>query len=160
MRSKIAIGKLDEVTEPRTGKKTIVVRVPEGTPGNWISFFVGNTNMVRDEQIHPSRGGGHVTDPFVLCQYDPQDQFAYIVPLPSVFVASEFRCTRNKPYVGNCPGAKDHSARQGYYIVAFSADEAIKQMEAKFPDEPEGFTAKFWKYADRRPETVRYEPLC
>jgi gluconate kinase len=56
-----------------------------------------------------------------------------------------YRCTRNKPYSDDVPGATRTSARQGHYIKANSVEEAIAQMEKQFPDEIEaGFTAEEW----------------
>ncbi|BAZ18942.1 hypothetical protein NIES4071_108270 (plasmid) [Calothrix sp. NIES-4071] len=56
-----------------------------------------------------------------------------------------YRCTRNKPYSDNVPGATKTSARQGHYIKAGSVEEAIAEMEKKFPLEKEaGFTAEEW----------------
>ena len=56
-----------------------------------------------------------------------------------------FRCTRIAPYVHNCDGRHDLSARQGYYIRAEIALEAIKIMAQKFPEEKHiGFTVECW----------------
>lgn len=55
----------------------------------------------------------------------------------------QYRCTRDKPYVGNCPGATNPRDRQGYYINATSVEDAIAQMKLRFSNE-EGFTAELW----------------
>ncbi len=56
----------------------------------------------------------------------------------------EYRCTRNEPYNNpNCPGHKQLSARQGYYLMADSVYDALSQMRVKFPYE-DRFTAKLW----------------
>lgn len=55
----------------------------------------------------------------------------------------QYRCTRDTPYQGNCLGATSTRDRQGYYINATSAEDAIAQMKQQFPNE-EGFTAELW----------------
>ncbi|MUH00606.1 hypothetical protein F7734_53400 [Scytonema sp. UIC 10036] len=57
---------------------------------------------------------------------------------------TEFRCTRNAPYVtANCLGNQDTSSRQGYYVCAASKKEALKIMSAIFPAEvKDGFTVE------------------
>lgn len=58
----------------------------------------------------------------------------------------EYRCTRNKSYVGDCPGRDDLTARQGYYIKAESPEGAWKEMATRFPDEVTyGFTVQEWE---------------
>jgi hypothetical protein len=60
----------------------------------------------------------------------------------------EFRCTRNTPYMHNCLGRDDISARQGYYIKARDAEDAIRKMAERFPEDTEGFTATKWQGFD------------
>lgn len=56
-----------------------------------------------------------------------------------------FRCTRIAPYSHNCAGRHDVMARQGYYVRAKVALEAIKIMAQKFPEEKHiGFTVECW----------------
>lgn len=58
----------------------------------------------------------------------------------------EYRCTRNAPYQHECLGQNDISARQGYYIKAYSMEEAWEQMATRFPEETEvGFTVQEWE---------------
>lgn len=58
---------------------------------------------------------------------------------------TEYRCTRNADYTGNCVGRDDISARQGYYLYAHSEEEAWQQMAARYPNETEaGFTVQDW----------------
>ncbi len=58
----------------------------------------------------------------------------------------EYRCTRNAPYTHDCIGHDDITARQGYYIKANSAEEALEKMAARFPEEVnEGFTVQEWE---------------
>jgi len=59
---------------------------------------------------------------------------------------NEYRCTRNSPYImHSCPGRNDPTARDGYYIVARSPEEAMEKMAEKFPLDRHGFTADFFK---------------
>ncbi len=52
----------------------------------------------------------------------------------------EFRCTRRMPYRNpTCPGHKDLTARQGYYVNAPTAALAEAEMRASFPHDAEGF---------------------
>jgi hypothetical protein len=53
----------------------------------------------------------------------------------------KFRCTRNEPYLGQCPGRTDLQARQGRYLVADSKPQALAKMAADFPQDVAGFTA-------------------
>lgn len=62
-----------------------------------------------------------------------------------VHVLNQYRCTRNEPYMGNCPGNTDITARQGYYITAATERDAKTTLKALFPDDTEGFTATLWK---------------
>ncbi len=59
---------------------------------------------------------------------------------------TEFRCTRNRPYVSpTCLGHSDLTARQGYYINAATRDEALTRMAVLFPEEYDlraGFTVQ------------------
>lgn len=64
----------------------------------------------------------------------------------------EFRCTRNTSYTHDCLGRDDISARQGYYIKARDADDAIRQMAERFPEDTAGFTATKWQGFDVRVE--------
>lgn len=58
----------------------------------------------------------------------------------------EYRCTRNASYSHHCIGHEDITARQGYYIKANSAKEALEKMFIRFPEEvKEGFTVEEWK---------------
>ena len=58
----------------------------------------------------------------------------------------EFRCTRNASYSHQCLGHNDLSARQGYYIMATSKEEAWEKMATRFPEETsEGFTVQEWE---------------
>ena len=55
----------------------------------------------------------------------------------------EYRLTRNSSYSNpNCRGHNDLTARQGYYILANSPDEALAEMSARFPDDETGFTVE------------------
>ncbi|OKH44603.1 hypothetical protein NIES2101_28080 [Calothrix sp. HK-06] len=57
-----------------------------------------------------------------------------------------YKCTRNKPYIDDVARKTETSARQGHYIEANSIQEAIAQMEKKFPNEKNiGFTAEEWE---------------
>lgn len=58
----------------------------------------------------------------------------------------EFRCTRNAPYAHSCDGQSDLSARQGYYIRAETARDALQIMADRFHRETiQGFTIDEWK---------------
>lgn len=58
----------------------------------------------------------------------------------------EYRVTRNAPYNNpRCFGFSDLTARQGYYIVAASAEEALLEMHKQFPRDNFNFTCQFWK---------------
>lgn len=57
---------------------------------------------------------------------------------------NEYRLTRPWQYRNpNCPGHKDKSARQGYYIRANTAKEAVDEMRLEFPHE--SFDVQLWK---------------
>jgi hypothetical protein len=58
---------------------------------------------------------------------------------------NEYRCTRNSPYMHECFGKNDTGARQGYYIVASSEQEALKVMADEHPADRYGFTCELWK---------------
>ena len=62
----------------------------------------------------------------------------------------EWRCTRPAVYQNDdCPGRTNLSARQGYYIRANTASEALKIMASKFPEEASfGFDCQLWKSGD------------
>lgn len=55
---------------------------------------------------------------------------------------NEYRCTRNQPYTHNCIGRDDIGARQGYYIEAQSADEALRIMADEWSNDTAGFTVQ------------------
>ncbi len=58
----------------------------------------------------------------------------------------EFRCTRRDPYDDpGCPGHKNPSARQGYYLRDASAENALARMRKKFPHDRLGFDVQVWK---------------
>lgn len=58
----------------------------------------------------------------------------------------EYRCTRNGPYSHPCDGSSDLSARNGYYIRAQTALDALQIMTDRFPQETvQGFTVDEWK---------------
>lgn len=70
----------------------------------------------------------------------------------------EFRCTRNALYSHDCLGHEDISARQGYYIMAASKEEAWQRMATRFPEETkEGFTVEEWQGFDVTVVEVRPE---
>jgi len=61
----------------------------------------------------------------------------------------EYRCTRNASYSHQCLGHDDLSARQGYYLMAESSEEAWQKMACRFPEETlEGFTVQEWEGSD------------
>jgi hypothetical protein len=58
----------------------------------------------------------------------------------------EYRCTRNAPYLHDCLGQDDISARQGYYIWANGTEDAWQKMAIRFPEEvTQGFTVDPWE---------------
>lgn len=58
----------------------------------------------------------------------------------------EYRCTRNAPYAHPCDGRSDLSARNGYYIRAKTARDALQIMAERFREETSfGFTVHEWK---------------
>ena len=66
---------------------------------------------------------------------------------------TEYRCTRNADYTGNCVGRDDISARQGYYIHAHSEEEAWQLMASRYPNETRaGFSVQDW--SDRSGKSV------
>ena len=68
---------------------------------------------------------------------------------------TEYRCTRNADYTGNCVGRDNISARQGYYIHAHSEEEAWQQMAARYPKETTlGFTVQDWSEHSGKSVTV------
>ena len=58
---------------------------------------------------------------------------------------NEYRCTRNSPYMHECIGKDDLGARQGHYVQATSALEAMEIMAEDFPQDKHGFTAELWQ---------------
>ena len=61
-------------------------------------------------------------------------------------VANEYRCTRRSVYSGpGCLGHKDPGARQGYYVVALTPEDALARMRVAFPDDADGFDIQVWK---------------
>jgi Nif11 domain len=75
-------------------------------------------------------------------------QIRDILPSPTEIdnlTLTEYRCTRNASYTGNCSGRDDITARQGYYIHAHSEEEAWQQMATRYPNETSaGFTVQDW----------------
>lgn len=70
----------------------------------------------------------------------------------------EYRCTRNASYSHQCLGRDDLSARQGYYIMASSQEEAWEKMAVRYPEETkEGFTVQEWQGFDVTVVEVRPE---
>lgn len=68
-----------------------------------------------------------------------------------------WRCTRDWPYTGDCPGRTNLSARQGYYIQAETDKLAMEQMEERFPGDVAqeyGFSCHLWSNGNgsERPE--------
>jgi hypothetical protein len=56
----------------------------------------------------------------------------------------EYRCTRRELYYNSkCPGFKDLSARQGYYITADNLNAAYVKMKQLFPKE-KYFDIQLW----------------
>jgi hypothetical protein len=75
----------------------------------------------------------------------------------------EFRCTRRSPYSNpNCPGHADTRCRQGYYIEAPTAYDALREMRRDFPRDPLGFDIEEVK--DQEPATEPHDdtqcPIC
>ena len=53
----------------------------------------------------------------------------------------KYRCTRNAKYLHNCLARNDITARQGYYIIADTKEEAWQKMAILFSEEVnKGFT--------------------
>jgi len=70
----------------------------------------------------------------------------------------EYRCTRNALYSHNCLGHDNISARQGYYIIAESSEEAWEKMACRFPEETNaGFTVDEWQGQDVTIQEIRRE---
>ena len=68
---------------------------------------------------------------------------------------TEYRCTRNASYTGNCSGRDDITARQGYYIHAHSEEEAWQQMASRYPDETTlGFSIQDWSEHSGKSVTI------
>lgn len=75
----------------------------------------------------------------------------------------EYRCTRRSPYSNpNCPGHTDSRCRQGYYIEAPSAYEALRQMRRDFPRDHLGFDVEL--VSDEEPASAPHDdtqcPMC
>jgi hypothetical protein len=67
----------------------------------------------------------------------------------------EYRCTRNAPYSHPCDGSSDLSARNGYYLRAETAQDAMQRMVERFPEETSfGFTVDEWKNLPWLPEQL------
>jgi hypothetical protein len=71
---------------------------------------------------------------------------------PIIARTNQYRCTRRDPYGPGCPGYADPSARQGHYLYAVSEEEAVKEMEHRFPNDNQGFDIQLWKMFDLREE--------
>lgn len=70
----------------------------------------------------------------------------------------EYRCTRNALYSHDCLGHNDTRARQGFYIMASSQEEAWEKMACRFPEETnEGFTVDEWQGGDVKVIEIRRE---
>lgn len=61
-------------------------------------------------------------------------------------VVNEYRCTRSDLYKHDCFGREDLSARDGHYIVSFTAEAALEEMKRRYPAE-KNFTVDLWKEA-------------
>ena len=60
-------------------------------------------------------------------------------------VVNEYRCTRSDLYKNvTCVGHLDLTAREGHYIMTSTQDEALAEMQKRYPDES-GFTVHLWK---------------
>lgn len=57
---------------------------------------------------------------------------------------NEYRCTRNSIYKKGSLGYLDMSVREGYYILAYSRDGALRQMMLRYPNEVD-FTCDLWR---------------
>ena len=70
---------------------------------------------------------------------------------------NEYRLTRNQMYPEGCMGFTDLSARQGHYIDAENAAEALEKMHQRYPDDWKGFTCVLWAENVERYELVQAE---
>ena len=59
---------------------------------------------------------------------------------------NEYRCTRNQPYQHDCIGREDIGARQGYYIKAKNATDALLVMKREWPNDTAGFTVELFNF--------------
>jgi len=61
---------------------------------------------------------------------------------------NEYRFTRPHVYSSpDCPGHKNPSARQGYYIIASSEQEAFQKMHEQHPEfAGQRLDVQFWRY--------------
>lgn len=67
-----------------------------------------------------------------------------------------YRCTINKYYAPDTSGYNKTRHRQGHYISAECAMEAIAQMRKSFPYEVEqGFTVEYWE-GRQTPENLEF----
>lgn len=62
----------------------------------------------------------------------------------------EYRITINAMYDNpNCPGYQELEHREGYYVIAYSPQDALEKMRSRYPDfASEGFTVEVWKVLD------------
>lgn len=59
---------------------------------------------------------------------------------------AHYRLTRPNVYSNpNCPGHKDKSARQGYYVDADSPEQAIKIVRERLEMPNEDFDVQLWR---------------
>lgn len=64
---------------------------------------------------------------------------------------NEYRCTRMSPYMHDGRVTVDIAQREGHYIVAQSANDALLEMAERFPDDVDGgdpigyFSVETWK---------------
>jgi len=57
---------------------------------------------------------------------------------------NEYRLTRNKLY-SDAEDGKNLSIRQGHYIIAESAEAAIKVLDRRYPYDNKDFTVQLWR---------------
>lgn len=65
----------------------------------------------------------------------------------STTVLPVYRCTRRRPYGPGSLGHTDVHARQGHYITARNADEALAEMVRRFPLDCGAFDVELWREA-------------
>lgn len=58
---------------------------------------------------------------------------------------NEYRCTRSMLYGKGSSGYNDLTSRNGHYILAYSAHEALLEMARRFPADGGNFTCQLWK---------------